>query len=198
MRFTTKTLKLCEAKYAKGKFTGFENEDFTDEELNPEEIGEEMQFLIDDGIVDVDNDTHISPLGQHVFHMMTEPDQYIYIDNKAKEVSLRMYIRDTYYLSVLEDQKEKTENGDSRYLFKLLPTLDMVVGGFAYAIRSGESDEKENDDKGIVIQKTSWGKEREVISSDSYEGTKDECDLINDTTKWLFDSIAEMYAGEVN
>lgn len=157
--------------------------------------------------------------------MMLTPEQYIMLNNEIDDICVRVYIRNTYYLCVIEDKKIKSDIEYDRFKLKLLPRLDLVVGSFVYALHRHEVIESVERDDGkheIYIIGKAWDKARKIISEITIEGkyqnqdisykmieqTKgfarkteesksDESEFINKITKWLFEEIAIAYENEV-
>lgn len=68
-----------------GEFCGFEQNEESVLDTMPQEVtSRDFDELTQNGIIDItDGNIHISALGQHIFYMMLEPEQYIMLDNEA-------------------------------------------------------------------------------------------------------------------
>ena len=216
MRLSLRAIQLCQMKFGKGRFYGFEQMDEADlEHISEEDAKQDFNELIQNGIIDTSNDSiHISALGQHIFNMMLEPEQYIILDNKASNVCIRVYIRNTYYLCIIENKKVKTDYDYDRYILELLPTLELVIGAFTYALQDNDVKQTQQD---IRIEGKAWKKDRKncseieicgkyenekiygqiVEQKEDAENRKSEfeseiSELINQLTVWMFGNILAM------
>lgn len=172
MKLSLKAIELCRMKYDKGIFCGFE---WVDNSIlcNISEAESRLYFdeLLQNKIIDFSDDNmHISALGQHIFNMMLKPEQYIILDNIVEGKCVRIYIRNAYYLCIIEDRTLKSDDGYNSYTFKLLPRFEFVVGSFVYALHHNEKNlsVRINDDKqaeqDIKIVGRAWNKNREFLS----------------------------------
>lgn len=219
MKLSLSTIALCRMKYGKGLFYGFEQlkENIFDE-LSEVEMRKDFEQLTKEGMIGLySDDIHITALGQHIFNMMLEPEQYILLKNEINEICIRMYIRNVYYLCVIQDSKLKKEE---EYILKLLPRLELVSGSFTYVLYPNE---KENvipdkfDSENIVILRKTWDKNRKIsseikilgryckegifyrIMKNGEESVKKSeiSDLINVLVKWTFKPIQENPFNEI-
>lgn len=229
MRLSLRAIELCRIKFGKGVFVGFES---IDESIlsGISEVDARRDFdeLTQNGIIDfIDDDIHISALGQHIFNMMLEPEQYIMLDNTADNICARIYIRNTYYLCVLEDKKVKSNDVYDRYIFELLPRLDLLVGSFAYVLHRNKkhmsvADGNRQVEQDIRIVGKAWNKDRKIISEimicgkyhmdaiqyqmvEQIDGVEtkvkelesETSELVNKLTKWMFEKISAINENEV-
>lgn len=175
MKVSPRLLELCRIKYGKGLFYDLELIGHLEDESPSEEtIRQEMEELSKSGLVEtVDEEVHISPLGQHIFKMMIEPEIYLYLNNALSGRTARIYILNSYYLCAISESKNAVQDD---YLVELLPRLDLVVGSFVYALTSNEEDvhdqkegacEREYD---LQARGTSWKADRKVLSEISIYG----------------------------
>ena len=172
MKLSLRAIELCRRKWGKGLFYGFENIDKSIlESVSKEKVREDFDVLTQNGIIDFcDGEIHISALGHHIFNMMHEPEQYITLSNEVNGICVRVYIRDAYYLCVIADKTIKEDDEDGRYIIKLLPKLDFVIGSFVHALYCEEKRTLERGDmrketkQDIQIEGKSWNKNGEVIS----------------------------------
>lgn len=222
MKLSARAFELCRIKMGKREVCGFEQLDDT----VPDSLSEAEKILdelFQNEMLDtVNGDIHISALGQHFLHMMCEPEQYIMIDNTIDERCIRIYLRNTYYLCVLEDNKMNSERKESEYILELLPTFDLVVGAVAYGLHRDNNSvlikqEKQKccSDVHFRIICKAWNEDREVykemdmygtyvgnyinyrIDKDMEEYKSDVCVMINKVTGWMLDEISEKYKNEV-
>ncbi len=230
MRLSLKAIELCRTKFGKGEFCGFEqNEESVIDPMLQEVTSRDFDELTQNGIIDItDDNIHISALGQHIFYMMLEPEQYIMLDNEADNKRVRIYIRNTYYLCVIEDKKVKSKDEYNRYIFKLLPKLDLVVGAFVHALHRKDNyaslkNDNDNIKQDISIIGKAWNTERNEISQITIQGNYENgaihyqmieeiegveskpknfetetSELVNMLTKWTFDKISAMNESEVD
>ena len=221
MRLSWKTLELCKVKFGKGNFYGFEKiaDDIVDN-ISEEELGQAFSELTENEFLNQENaHIHFSALGQHIFNMMLEPEQYIMVENKVDDMRARLYIRDTYYLCVMNDASLSPDGKTESYIIELLPYLDLVVGSFVHTLNHSEGGmpARESEDvSDICIVGKSWDKNREEVSQITVAGNYCEegiccqisewnqdkkvvqrdvvgenCELINWLTSWLFKQISE-------
>lgn len=172
MKLSLSAIALCRLKINKGNLYGFEqvSESILDN-LSEERIKQDLDDMIQNGlIVFSDDDIHISALGHHIFGMMSEPEQYVMLENIANKICIRIYIRNAYYLCIIEDWKESESRKSDRFVFELLPKMDLVIGSFVYALYYDEkltlheSDINNGIEEKIVIRGNAWDKNRKEIS----------------------------------
>lgn len=227
MRLSLRAIELCRMKLGKGAFCGFQEMDESIlDGISEESAKRDFDELIQNGVISLfEDNVHISPLGQHIFHMMLKPEQYIMVNYAASSACVRIYIRDAYYLCVLEDKTVILEDEYSRYTLELLPRLELVIGSFAYALQrderyaSMEAHDGQQANSDLLIVGKAWNQDREMISElticgDCHEGNircqaadkaggsdEFECEqseLINRLTGWVFENISEIYQSEVD
>lgn len=224
MRLSLRALELCRIKLNKGIFCGFQevNTSILDG-ISEESARRDFDELTRNGVISLsDGNVHISPLGQHIFHMMLEPEQYIMVNYIGNCVCVRIYIRDAYYLCVMEDKAVTSEDDYSRYTLELLPKLELVVGSFVYALERDETrtlaqaNDSRSAESGICIIGKAWNQNREMSSKltifGDYHGKniryqaaesldEIECEpseLINKLTGWMFENISATIQSEVD
>jgi len=220
MRLSLRALEICRVKYGKGIFCGMElvEESYFDE-LAEADIRKDYDILLQNEMIENATGTiRISALGQHILGMLVAPEQYIMINNVADSVCVRVYIKNAYYLCVLEDKKVEAYDEYDRYIVELLPNLDLVVGSFVHAIHREEAASLMVDDgqNPLEIVGKAWNKDGEVCSEITISGeyfeegihcqmlkpVKEEFDcesyrLINKITEWVLKNIAATYESEV-
>ena len=199
MRLSLDAIKLCERKFGKGDFVGFEHGETPDTSQLSEADGVRVfEELAQACFIEYETDMHINALGQHIFSMMYEPDQYFYLENKRNGRRLRIYLRNAYYLCILEENG--IEETQTMYRFKLLPTLELVVSAFAYGLREsteqkdGVEQSKPGDwKKEILLDGKAWnrGEQTEELHLADLEAYTDCTDLINAVTTWMFRNMAD-------
>lgn len=221
MLLSLKTLELCRTILGKDRFWGFEEIKEMDMNSVTEEMAESMYDELNESelLEEYGEAVQINALGQHIFSMMAEPEQFIKIENALDGICVRLYFRNTYYLCVFEEERFKTKDGHRAYKIELLPLLDHVVGAFVYALHRGEKtlpdqsviSEKMRQD--IKVMGKAWSGEGEEFSrlhitgryqkeniccqihtGDYTEGQQVEWDtstLVNTITKWLFSGFSE-------
>lgn len=223
MRLSLRALELCRTKLNKGVFCGFQEVDTSIlDGISEESSRRDFDELTRNGVISLsDGNVLISPLGQHIFHMMLEPEQYIMVDYMGNCECVRIYIRDAYYLCVMEDKSVTSEDDYSRYTLELLPRLELVVGSFVYALQQDEmrtltqTNDSRPTDPGIRIIGKAWNQNKEVSSKltifgnykgkniryQSTEGLDEiECEpseLINKLTGWMLENISATIQSEV-
>lgn len=221
MRLSLRALEMCRVKYGKGIFCGMEPmEESYFNDMTEADAGKDYDELIQNGMIEnATGDIRISALGQHILGMLVAPEQYIMLNNVADSVCVRVYIKNTYYLCVMEEKETEDSDECSRYIVELLPTLELVVGAFLHAIHREEATSQLQASTGrniLEIEGKAWSKNREINAelaiSGEYVGegmrcqmlkpVKEEFDcelyrLINKITEWVLKNIAETYESEV-
>lgn len=197
MKLSGNALQLCNMKFGKGVFYGFEKINvFEAGILSEKEAREVFDELLENGLIDLSTeDVHISALGQHICNMLCEPEQYIYLENKNNRKSVKIYIRNTYYLSIIED----LDSGEKRkYQMELLPRLELVTSAFVYALYQKENTKDKAD---IKVMGWAWNRNRKCVSEILIveQIISDEIpERINRLTNWMIQNLANRYAeGEV-
>lgn len=136
MKFSERVISICKMKMGKGEFIGFEDIDNSlVDNISPKDAVTDFNSMLENEIITYeDDDIHLSALGQHICNMLISPEIYINIDNVLDEVGMKLYIRNAYYLCVLEYQDEISPDGCHYYNFELLPALDMMVSAFVHTL----------------------------------------------------------------
>ena len=225
MNLSLRTIRLCERKFGKGGFWGFDPAEEADfDALTQEDAGEELDTLLEGGLAELVNDEiRFSALGHHIFNMMTRPEQFLCLSNEADRICVRIYIRNAYYLFLGEDRMVAAHEDRGRFTLELLPNLDQVIGSFVYALRRKHSADGEAasstpeftvegrdfDSEGVVLSElTVFGRYEGDDVSMSLKKTDEteaavfreaDCDisaLINSVTSWLFERFAKSYERE--
>ena len=227
MRISVATLEFCRKKYGKGALCGFEDADDgateskseNDIELLYDELkGNEMLAFSEDTV-------HLSTLGQHILNMMLNPDLFILVDNRVLKTVIRIYIRNAYYLCVLENADLAN---DSKIIIELLPSLKEVVSSFAYALYCDDDIEPETDGahpqqedcdihviakardtgNGPVSELSVWGnyckddvcyRIRAMSNSSEADIRENRCgvsEFINLLTEWMFGELSQIMTRE--
>lgn len=227
MRLSVRAIEICKRQLGVDKLQGFDD-DFCDalENIGPEDIETDITELLENGIMDFnDGDLHVSALGQHVFSMMEAPEIFIMIDNIKCDKCVRLYIRNTYYLCILEDKRIEENNSYERYSMDLLPLVDLLVSAIAYGFKY-DKDEINNtscvDYQGqdIHIERKVWNvhsnsvqeeimqyaylseaeyivKEKKNTTDDETESEKqDICSVINEMIMWLLENMRALEGEE--
>ncbi len=220
MELSVNTIEILNARYGKGKLFGFENNTGSAETLSKEEAERIYDELAGNELIDLSEEgVHISALGHHILDMMISPEQFIVIDNKALQLDMKLYFRNTYYLSVLEN---KVRPG--RLTVDLLPGLKEVVSAFVFAVyrdkdAAKKTEDEHRDDFDIRAAAGSWNSGRvltnaidikgnytdngiryiltEKNATDRGESEESECrvsEFVNTLTEWLFARLKETMA----
>lgn len=196
MNLSQRAIALCRMKYGKGELLGFENVNYDilnnlteeDEEAVIRELAEAELLESTDEII------HLGALAHHMLNMMIEPEQLIRIDNDKDDVAVSVYIRNTFYLCVI-DNKKLTHTGDpQKYTIELLPRVDLIVGAFTYALGKDNENDPKSDCRGLKIAGTAWDKDRNITAEISLTGEEDDfsdiSSVINTITMWMLDNLA--------
>ena len=229
MRFSLNALETCRLKYGKGLFVGYEPIDMDiPDSYSEEDMITIIKELGRSGIIEAtEDDIHLSALAHHIFNMMIEPEIFMDLHNSITSRRAKVYIRNAYYLCVMEDQTVESSNNFDRFSVELLPRLDLVVGSFISTlsypdIHTADSVQLSTGSTSADISCISWDKERNKLSElliESYyrndsvdyriikgsegnrEGTvyhsEELSDLINTLTKWMFTQLRITYEGAV-
>lgn len=196
MKISENALQLCNVKFGKGMFYGFEYMDAQVlEELAEEEANKIFEELLQNNLIDFkEGNVHISALGQHICNMLYEPEQYIYLENTENHRIIKIYIRNTYYLSVIEETH--TERKEKEYQFELLPQLELVTSAFVYALYQ---QGKKNDNAGIQVRGIAWDKDRNCVSEldiTRQPASEELPVIINQVTNWMLQNMEKRYKEE--
>ncbi len=194
MKLSKRAIALCRMKYGKGELTGFEDIDnsILDDLTESEEESVIKELAEANFLASTEGNIHLGPLAHHLLNMMIMPEQHIRIDNDSDGIAVSIYIRNTYYLCVIEDKKNENAGDPAKYTLDLLPVLDLIVGAFAYAVGSN----KDSDiGKSIKMEGRAWDKDRSIISEISLpDGKNEHSDIsstINTLTMWMLHNLAE-------
>ena len=197
MNLSQRAIALCTIKYGKGELTGFENIDENIlNNLTEEEEERVIKELAEAEFLESTEDViHLGALAHHLLNMMIDPELYIRIDNDLNGAAVTVYIRNAYYLCVIEDKNITRADDSAKYTIDLLPRLDLVVGAFTYALGStGDDLEGKDINDCLKITGTAWDKERTMVSElilpDSNSAENDISNLINTATMWMLENIA--------
>lgn len=219
MQLSLKTIELCRRKLGEKILCGFEQyTDLVKQEISVEDGEKAFNELVENELINLSEENiRLNALGQHILNMMANPDQFIMIENMSSNIIVRIYIRNVYYLSVVERVGAQTDDDESKISVNLLPTFNQVVGAFAFSLSLENEAGISNNDRGYDFHITgkAWDEDRNVISdysingnyeneniryqtvTDNKPGTETESDvstLINYLTTWMFDRISETKA----
>lgn len=176
MKLSLKTIAMCQMKYGRGRFCGFENIDATIlDDISKFELQSIMLELMENEIVEYKDECfQLSPYGLFLCRMMHTPEQYLIIDNKLTEICVRIYVYNAFYLCVVEDKAGGVFLHENNYIVKLLPKIELVVGSFAYAIQYGKKEMAKSSDIGlntISIVGVANRRDLDILSTFSFNGT---------------------------
>ena len=223
MKLSYKALRTLSDKYGEGNPIGFEvlkdNVTLKAKEEDSESLVNEL--IKSESIISEDGKILITTLGQHILNMMIAPEIFVSIKNNKFNKHLRFYVKDAYYLCVVDNELQKGLN-DRVLKLEPVPTLKEMVSAFAYtlAYEAGENEEdKENND--IRILARAWGDNGEISNEYRTNGQYDQenvnfdlvkqshgdatiesmencgmADFINMLTKWVLDNLSEMIERE--
>lgn len=222
MRFSLRAIEICRQRLGKDRLVGFDrsNRSILDE-IKEDDVEKDFDELLKNGILDIEGEEpRITPLGQLLFNMMSAPEQFIKVENRVNDSIVRIYIRNTYYLCVIENKKVTESDSYDRFIFDLLPYLDLVVGAVAFGIQQDGEITNRNDGgmADIEIEKIAWDEENEIethaIDYGNYKDDGIECtitdddeetcvvqkeasELVNGITHWIFNKLKETESREV-
>lgn len=223
MKLSYKALRTLFDKYGEGNPIGFEvlkdNVTLKAKEEDSESLVNEL--IQSESIISEDGKILITTLGQHILNMMIAPEIFVSIKNNKFNKHLRFYVKDAYYLCVVDNELQKGLN-DRVLKLEPVPTLKEMVSAFAYtlAYEAGENEEdKEKND--IRILARAWGDNGEISNEYRINGQYDQenvnfdlvkqshgdatiesiencgmADFINMLTKWVLDNLSEMIERE--
>lgn len=220
MKISESSLGVCCKRRGIDKLFGFEDIlSAASNDLTEEKTVKMFSELMDNKLIDMENEViRVNALGQHVLNMMSDPDVFVVLENRTSQRKIRVYLRKTYYLCVME---EEGETGEKKLQIDYLPNLKLVVGAFAHALKPGtEPDEEKTtwdiqvngmglDKEGAPISEfTIYGDYEDALvayqmqktgdSDEQEEGKKELSDVINMVTTWMFDMISKTDESEVN
>ncbi|MBR3169986.1 MAG: hypothetical protein IKF22_01895 [Lachnospiraceae bacterium] len=142
MELSLQELEICRFKTGSSPFCGLADIQTYSGTISQKESSQIFDNLLENDLITVVNDEiHVSALGQFFVKMMTHPELMISIENHVTHVKINIYIRDAYYLSVLDKEYERSPKGSKTLFVDLQPTLKEVVGAFVYGIVP-ETDQK--------------------------------------------------------
>lgn len=146
MRFSLNAMELCKNKLGRKHICGLDESAGMDWDTISEQILERnYKELLQNEILDVESEQmRINALGQFIFRMMEEPEQYIEINNPEESICIRVFIYDIYYLCMIENTRVTNGDDFNRFQIELLPNLELVVGAFTYGLKQ-ESNKNRND-----------------------------------------------------
>lgn len=223
MKLSYKALRTLSDKYGDGNLIGFEilkdNAALKAKKEDSESLFNEL--IKSESIISEDGKILITTLGQHILNMMIAPEIFVSIKNNKFNKHLRFYVKDAYYLCVVDNELQKGLN-DRVLKLEPVPTLKEMVSAFAYtlAYEAGENEEdKEKND--IRILARAWGDNGEISNEYRINGQYDQenvnfdlvkqshgdatiesmencgmADFINMLTKWVLDNLSEMIERE--
>ncbi|MBR6477205.1 MAG: hypothetical protein IKS85_02040 [Lachnospiraceae bacterium] len=220
MKISETGLAVCCKKRGKKKLLGFEDfEGFDLGAITEEKAGRVFGELMDCKLIDMDDKgIQVNPLGKHVVRMMTEPDVFITLMNETSQRKVRVYLRNTYYLCVLEDMGES--QGEKEYTVDYLPDLKLVIGSFIHALKQGTEIREIKDSWDFQVSGKGLDKEGKAFSEltlygdyegdlvayqlqkmgeeeEQEEGKKELSSVVNMITTWMFDMISKTDKSEV-
>ncbi len=200
MKLSPEAIIACSEKYGKGPLCGFSGSIGADVGALPEEDQQRIcDELAENELIDLSGEEiHISALGHHILNMMIFPEVFVMVENRVLNVNVRIYIRNAYYLLVLDRRNGTEAAPESKIIIELLPTLKGVVSAFVYALYRSKEKKAETrgrtphvgtdgePDHDITITEKAWNKER-VLYSDvvwyaGYEGEEIRCHEVKDLT----------------
>jgi len=166
VKLSFKALSLCMRKFAERRLLGFDNycwhtytEDAAD--LSEESIRQLCEELLVGGWVDYSEDGTflISALGQHILGMLSEPEVFILLENEILKKSIRVYIKNAYYLCLTEE----INVDPSVFSVDLVPGFDEIVGAFVYAVYPGKESVIKLMDREEVGQENVFGQDFHIL-----------------------------------
>jgi hypothetical protein len=215
MQLSYTALEICRQRLGIKKLLGFEETGKASAEEITEEAAERIyeELLREAWIVPEGEAFRVTPLGQHIMHMLGEPEQFLILENPARRLTTRIYLRNGYYLCVLHERRGEESGAAEQLLIKLLPGFDQVVGAFAYTLAPGGDTEELHitggalDEKGTITSAVDIRGSRrgESLCCESAEGADgiriaaedaemEVSALVNRLTAWLLDRVAETLA----
>ena len=141
MKLSLNAIEICKNKFGKGELRGFDLSGGADKNEMSRSAAYAVFDELDEAgmLVMADGELHISALGQHILNMMLTPELFLVLDSGLKEVCVRVYIRDAYYLCVLENKAITSDTNAERFTLELVPGFEQVVGAFVYALYKKDS-----------------------------------------------------------
>lgn len=224
MKLSFNAIQICKNKYGCGELYGIENNNFsTSRYESPEDTANVFEELTQSDLIDLQNETvQISFLGQHILNMMINPEIFFMIDNNWLSVNVRIYIKNAFYLCVVENKLITSETDSERFIIELLPGFDQVIGAFVYSLYNKDTENSEeielydsnyNPDLESDFRITGLSNNSELricgniksnsicyqitetTNKDSAETTIAETDLsslVNKLSGWMFNKLSEI------
>ena len=187
MELSLGAIAICSRKYGKGPLCGFGTNIEGDVDTITAEAMQRIydELVANELIVLSEEEVHVSALGQHILNMMISPELFVMLENRIRKVNLKIYIRNAYYLCILEQGNDTDPAAESKIRLELLPGLKEVVSAFAYALyREPESiadrnrqapavntEQKSGCD--ISVAEKAWDKNRLLFSEAVMYGVYD-------------------------
>ena len=208
MKLTIEEIEICRRKCGKGSLMGFEKTGSLDRELSEEEADRVFDRLAENGLIEIFEDSiRLSAFGHFLISIMSEPEQFIMLENPTNGTITRLYLRNAYYLCVIEYKNA----GRDRLILELLPDLKQVVGSFVFALQKDGKTEKKEE---LRVTARSWNKEgapvgdlmilggyednriryqmTDTVEDPGNEKQEEEIyEVVNRITAWLLGRIAE-------
>ena len=153
MNLSYNAIQICKNKYGHGELCGISGNDFSFSEYSaPEDTAEVFDELLKAEMIELNNDkVNISALGQHLINMMISPDLFCMIDNDWLSVNVRIYIKDAFYLCVLENKLITSENDSARFTIELLPGFNHIVGAYVYALYDKSTEDSDKNSFNEIV-----------------------------------------------
>ena len=103
MELSVTALEICRKKLGLNELYGFDPAGAdAAAELSQEAAERSFSELVrEEWILTEDERIRVSALGQHILLMLTDPEQYLILDNAALRHVVRIYLRNGYFLFVL-------------------------------------------------------------------------------------------------
>lgn len=192
MNLSFMAIEICREKFGKGELCGFEQSKKPDiDSISEEDAVRVFDELLQSEMVTLDNDDiHISALGHHIMNMMIEPEVLIMLENLCLHLQINIYIRNAYYLCVVEEKHTEADGESGRLSVDLLPGFKQVIGAFVYALyREDKMESQENFDikrpeHDIRIIGRAWDKDRRISSEmtvyGNYHNNSIRCHLVEE------------------
>ena len=188
MELSLGAIAICSRKYGKGPLCGFSTNIEGDADAVTSEAMQRIydELVANELIVLSEEEVHISALGQHILNMMISPELLVMLENRVRKVNLKIYIRNAYYLCILEQGNSTNPAAERKIRLELLPGLKEVVSAFAYALYREPENKADRDrqapavnteqksDYDISVAEKAWDKDRlffsEVVMYGVYDG----------------------------
>lgn len=223
MNLSYNAIQICKNKYSHGELCGITfNDSSSSKYSSPEDTADVFDELLKGEMIELNNNkVNISALGQHLLNMMINPDLFCMIDNDWLSANVRIYIKDAFYLCVLENKLITSESDSSRFIIELLPGFYHVVGAYVYALNNKNTEDSDKnslnefvnnpednpdfqitgfccDSKlnicGNIIGNKMCYKTEETFDGKEIEPSVTESDvstLVNSISSWMFKNLSE-------